>query len=117
MIDSFDDKLSSLSYLIEKEVLDRDFIDEESFIIKGRLVFVNGWTLDFREFKAPDSHDYRFHLMDENNGLVRRWDSAPHHDVETSPFHVHIEDKVEPSKEKNMAEVLELVENLILKQI
>jgi len=34
MIDSFDDKLSSLSYLIEKEVLDRDFIDEESFIIK-----------------------------------------------------------------------------------
>lgn len=31
------------------------------------------------EFKSEDKHKYRFHLMNEGNEMVVRWDTAPHH--------------------------------------
>jgi hypothetical protein len=42
---------------------------------------------------------YRYHWMNEN-GLIRRWDNAPHHRIiETFPFHIHTKSEILPSKE------------------
>lgn len=64
MIEKVRSRLDSLSYLIDEESLDVEFLDEESIIVSGRLIFVNGMKFDFREFRSPNEHDYRFHLMD-----------------------------------------------------
>jgi len=116
MVEDFWDKLDSLDYIIEQRSVDIEFVDSKSFILRGEIVFINGWRLDFREFSSPDEHDYRFQLMDSGDEMVRRWDSAPHHEVETFPFHVHTPEGVEASEEKEAAEILEIVEDLVVEE-
>jgi hypothetical protein len=112
------DRLESLSYLLSEQSLDFESVDSETSIIRGELVFVNGFRLDFREFESPDIHDYRFQLMDEDDDLVRRWDTARHHEeLENFPFHVHKPEEVESSEELTSTEILEKTEEIVLDKI
>ncbi|MFB6166924.1 MAG: DUF6516 family protein, partial [Candidatus Nanohaloarchaea archaeon] len=72
------------------------------------VIFVNGWKLDFMEFRSEDKHKYRFHLMDEDDELVTRWDTAPHFpSLDNFPFHRHTGDGVEPTPEMKGEKILE----------
>jgi len=118
MISKVREKLETLDYLIDEQNLTIDRIDGSTVLMKGSILFVNGFKLDFTEFKSPDNHDYRFHFMDENNQLVKRWDNSPHHDdVETFPDHVHTGNGVKCSEEKDLSEILDLVKELVLENI
>lgn len=115
MISKVREELEDLDYLIDEQRLSFDRIDSSTVLMEGSIIFVDGSKLEFTEFNSPDNHDYRFHFMDETEDLIKRWDNAPHHDdVETFPEHVHTEKGVEPSKEKNLVEVLNLVEDIVL---
>ncbi len=56
--------------------------------------------------------DYRYHWQDEYGILKRRWDNCPHHkDIESFPFHVHLNDQtVSPSEKMDVYKVLKLIE-------
>ncbi len=57
---------------------------------------------------------YRYQLMDENNNLIIRWDSAPHHpEIPTSPYHLHKGDKIENSDKMNIQKLLAVLSNFI----
>ncbi|MFQ6120791.1 MAG: DUF6516 family protein [Methanosarcinales archaeon] len=86
-------------------------------IIKGRLEFIEDSILDFRELVAiNESPDYRFHWMDANKRMIIRWDSAPHHQVRTFPYHKHTKDGVSDSEIMNLISVLEIIESHILRE-
>ncbi len=52
---------------------------------------------------------YRYHWMDEN-GLIMRWDNAPHHrEIETFPFHIHTKSELLPSEEVRLEEILKTI--------
>ncbi len=55
---------------------------------------------------------YRYHLMNEND-LIMRWDNAPHHrEIETFPFHIHTKSKILPSEEVQLEEILKTIERI-----
>jgi len=57
---------------------------------------------------------YRYHWMNEN-GLIMRWDNAPHHrEIETFPFHIHTKSEILPSEEVRLDEILKTIERLRL---
>ncbi|MFB6159419.1 MAG: DUF6516 family protein [Candidatus Nanohalobium sp.] len=119
MISSIWRKLDSLGYIVEEQDISFERIDEETFRIDGKIVFANGYSLEFMEYSSPENHDYRFHLMDESDNLVKRWDNAPHHEeLENFPFHVHVsEDKIEPDKQRELVSVLDEIEKIIVENL
>ena len=117
MISEVRGRLDSIEYLVEDEDTSFERIDGSTVLLQGRIVFVNGAVLEFKEFRSPDNHDYRFHFMDSEEELIRRWDNAPHHDVETFPDHVHLGGRVEPSEEKDLLDVLSILEDIVLEEI
>ncbi len=55
--------------------------------------------------------------MDNNNTLLIRWDSAPHHrELKTFPYHVHIgsEENVEESIEMTLYDVLSYIRSIVI---
>jgi len=57
---------------------------------------------------------YRYHWMNEN-GLIMRWDNAPHHrEIESFPFHIHTKSEILPSEEVRLEEILKTIERIRL---
>ncbi len=54
---------------------------------------------------------YSYHWQTEKTHLITRWDNAPDWDVETFPHHKHIGEKVEPSYERTLEQVLQYINN------
>lgn len=89
-----------------------------AWLVEGSIVFVNGWRLEFMEFRSGSKHKYRFHLMDENEEMVTRWDTAPHFpDLGNAPFHRHTTDDVEPTEEHDGADLLKAACEQVLDEI
>lgn len=78
--------------------------------ISGRIIFENGWRLDFIEVKDTDitaKLKYRYQYMDPEQVLVFRYDNAPHHRyIRTFPHHKHGPNQVADSFEPTLYEVL-----------
>ena len=78
--------------------------------ISGKVVFENGYTLEFTEVvdtEQPEKVKYRYHTMDESQNLVFRYDNAPHHpQVKSFPHHKHTTRAIKASKEPNLQSVL-----------
>jgi len=67
-------KLEEIKWLIKKKTVEFNLVSEEMGIVKGKIVFVNNSALDFRELVSEEHTDYRFHFMNGNNRLIKRWD-------------------------------------------
>lgn len=53
----------------------------------------------------------------ENNRLIKRWDSAPHHkEITTFPFHLHTLEGVVECDKVNLIEVIDIIKALISKR-
>ena len=109
-------KLEEIKWLIKKKMIEFNLISEEMGIIKGKIVFVNNYVLDFRELVSEEHTDYRFHFMNGNNSVISRWDTAPHHkEITTFPFHLHTPEGVRECDKVNLIEVVDIVKALISK--
>lgn len=92
-------------------------VSTEMGILRGKIIFLDGSSLDFRELVSTIDHDYKFHWMDVSNKLITRWDTAPHYKkLNNFPFHKHTGKDVFSSEELNLIKVLEYIKkDLILK--
>lgn len=110
-------KLSEIGPLLEKKEVKIEIISEEIALVKGKIEFLDGSVLDFRELISSDEFNYRFHWMDDKKELICRWDTAPHHRKVTSfPHHKHTQGGVETSKEKRLLEILNEIEKELMKK-
>lgn len=108
-------KITEKKIIAEKRVDYREFSSDEG-MIRGRLLFINGYVLEFMEYVTKEERPkYRFHLMGKEGEMIFRYDNAPHHDVLTFPHHKHLPEGVKESKEKGIIEVLKEIEMLVLK--
>ena len=108
-------KVKELSALIKTENVSFDMVSAAMGIVKGRIVFIDGSTFDFREIVSRADHDYRFHWMDRNARLIIRWDSAPHHgELDNYPFHKHEGKKVSSSGEIYLTDALDYIKKAVI---
>lgn len=76
--------------------------------IRGSIVFFDGSRLEFTEQLPPSRRKYRIHLMNADDQLLVRWDSAPHHqELSSYPFHKHTMRGVEVCKAVTVLEALD----------
>ncbi len=118
-IDRVKKRIDRLYWLIDKESLESEYDeDADMAIIGGRISFKDGSILHFKEVFSPVLRHYRYHYADNDNILICRWDSAPHHDnVKTFPYHLHTKDGVGGSKPVDMIEVLRIIEEIVADQL
>jgi hypothetical protein len=110
-----DARLQELSGIILTSSIQRE-IDANLGIgfIKGRLVFLDGSTLDFSEQLPVGRTKFRLHYMDAENNLILRWDSAPHcRHLKTFPFHLHTLQGVEEHPATTLLEALDRIVAMI----
>lgn len=110
-------KLEECKWLIKKKSIEFSLVSEEMGIIKGKIVFVNNYSLDFRELVSAEHTGYRFHFMNGDNRLIKRWDSAPHHkEIASFPFHLHTPEGVMKCDKVNLIEVIGSIETALSKE-
>jgi hypothetical protein len=86
--------------------------------IKGEITFFEGSSLTFSQLFSGKPISYRFHLMDAEKTLIRRWDSAPHHrELNTFPFHMHTPNGVHAAKAINLPEAIDGSIEILLQNI
>jgi len=114
-LERLDARLDEMSGIIISSSILRDVdVHLGTGLLKGRIVFLDGSTLDFVEQLPVSRARFRFHYMDAENNLVARWDSAPHHrQLDTFPYHLHTPRGVEGHQAVTLLEVLEKVEDLV----
>ena len=94
----------------------------ESVYLKGRLTFIDSSVLDlaifaFESYDAPTIDKYRFQYMSGLEKIVFRYDNAPHHpEIESFPHHKHLSGKVSPSLMPSIADILNEISAIILKE-
>jgi hypothetical protein len=98
----------------EGVLLDRGYI-------RIRLVLSNGDFLELSEYAVLEREtlttmEYRYHWMDAEGRLKKRWDNARHFPhLANFPHHVHVGDegRVISGKPMNLLELLELIEEAV----
>lgn len=108
-------KLKEISPLIQADTSTFEMVSADMGVLRGRITFIDGSVLDFRELFLTNAHDYRFHWMDRSNKLIVRWDTAPHYrNIENFPFHRHMLDGVYSSEEMDFIAVLDYIKQKIV---
>jgi len=116
-------KLVSSLAIVSFTIVQEQILEDRGFF-RARLFLANGDFLEIAEyFIFTDSQlateRYRYQWMNgDQTQLIKRWDNVHHFPaLNNFPHHVHIntDDYVEPSQCRNILEVLELIENEILK--
>lgn len=111
-----EERINTSAWLIEqKSVLTEYDEDADVGFIGGRIQFKDGSVFHFKEVLLGENRHYRFHYMDEENNLISRWDSAPHHrELKTFPYHVHSPDGVKDCESVSLIEVLDKIETIVI---
>jgi len=82
------------------------------FRLRAEIDIIDGSKLHIRETVIGGlKRKYSYHWQDKNELLISRWDNAPDWDIDTFPHHKHIGEKgnVEPSYERTLEQVMEVV--------
>ena len=107
--------IAKTKIIADKEI-DIKEIDSDEGMVRGTIVFINGYILEFMEYVEQQKRlKYRFHLMDKERKMIFRYDNAPHYRNQTFPHHKHTPKGVKESKENGIIDVLKEIESLILK--
>jgi hypothetical protein len=108
-------KLKEISPLIQTDTSTFEMVSADMGTLRGRIAFIDGSALDFRELLSTNEHDYRFHWMDASNKLIIRWDTVPHYkDLENFPYHRHLSRSVSSSEEMDFIAVLDYIKQGIV---
>ena len=108
-------KLKEISPLIKADTVTFEMVSADMGMLRGRVAFIDGSVLDFRELLSTSEHDYRFHWMDGSNKLIVRWDTAPHYkNLDIFPHHRHLSRGVSSSGEMDLVAVLDYIKQEIV---
>ncbi|MFH1197026.1 MAG: DUF6516 family protein [bacterium] len=107
---------------LEKNKVVRSFIVQDiknftaGFYLKICISLIDDTKLFVREFSSIDKRDYSYHWQKVSGELICRWDNAPYHkEFATFPHHKHFENKILPSSEITVDDVLKIISDSILK--
>lgn len=96
----------------------REQITDNNGQFRMRITFSDGNELEFSEFFRKNEREkidviaYRYHWMDKDNQLLRRWDNAHHYpDLSGFPHHIHDGDEknVLPGEPMNLFKVPDFI--------
>jgi hypothetical protein len=108
-------KLKEISPLIKADSVTFEMVSADMGMLRGRIAFIDGSLLDFRELLSSTEHDYRFHWMDASNKLIVRWDTAPHYKkLDNFPYHKHLSKGVSSAEEMDFIAVLDYIKQEII---
>ncbi len=108
-------KLKEISPIIQADTSTFEMVSADMGMLRGRIAFMNGSVLDFRELLSTNEHDYRFHWMDVSNKILVRWDTAPHYKtLENFPHHRHLSSGVSSCEEMDFIAVLDYIKQEIV---
>lgn len=104
----------SLAWVKSVELLDR-VQEPDRDLTYLKIQVTTGWVMYLRELFTPEEKFYSYHLQDESDGLILRYDNAHgYSDIATSPHHKHPKgNKVEPLFDPSLEVFLREVENLL----
>jgi hypothetical protein len=108
--------LNDSTLIVDKKLDFKEFSSEEG-MVRGSLLFLGGYVLDFMEYIqiGKERPKYSFNFTDGKRVRIFRYDNAPHHrDIFTFPHHKHLGPGIQPSKEIGLAQVLSEIEKIIL---
>ena len=82
--------------------------------MKAKLRLFDGTILWVREIRIKNNLDaYSYYWLRSDEAVIIGWDNAPHHkNLDTFPEHKHIGNRVEPTREKNLVNVLEFISSV-----
>ncbi len=112
-----------LKLLIESEIIQsyvvHDFKQGTNFYyLKATANLIDGTLLHIRKYSSDHEYHYSYHWQKESGELVVRWDNSPHHNyLVTFPHHKHADNKVLPSTEITLEEVITYITKKLDKQI
>lgn len=110
--DSIEQRLDTLQNA-DTESFNTTFLSPERANLRLRIRFDSKHLLAVSEAlaifgKRVSQIDYRYHLQDEHNQLIFRYDSTRHFpDIETFPHHKHLPTTVVPTEKPDFFCVLE----------
>lgn len=112
-------RIEKLSWLTDRVSIDTEYDEDADVgIIGGYIVFKDASVFHFKEILLENNRHYRFHYMNKSEKLIFRWDTAPHHKkLKTFPFHIHLPDGVEESKQIDLIDVLDKIETVVVENL
>ncbi|HMZ60928.1 MAG TPA: DUF6516 family protein [Leptospiraceae bacterium] len=107
VLDSFKDIIRTAEFI--------EYVcEEEVSRLKMKLQLKDSSYLSVREVKYRDSDLYSYFWLREDNTVIMGWDNAPHHrEIETFPYHKHIDNRIESSEKMTLNDVLSVIKNYI----
>jgi len=121
-IDEIKSLLISAPFVVDVEILREEAIGNDG-LYRLRAKLADGTELQMFERFSLVEHisivvgKYSFHWQQGNGTLLKRWDNAPHHpEISTFPHHIHDgrEENVMSGAPMNGAQILKLIENMLL---
>jgi len=92
------------------EFVEKLELSEEEHVskIKAKLKLFDGSVLWIREIWIRGKIEvYSYYWLRPDETIIMGWDNAPHHKEKvTSPYHKHVGNKIEPSQQMNINDVL-----------
>ena len=100
------------SRIVENILFTEADVLENAHLLKIRAKLTNSRTLQIWEHKFGDLRRYSYHVFDNKDDIVVRWDNAPHHTkIKTFPHHKH--EKVIESEEMDVEKTIKELEKII----
>ena len=89
---------------------------KDGFYVKISAFLSNSTKLIIREYSDSRDRNYSYHWQDKDSKLIIRWDNSPYHkNIKTYPHHKHQDDKILPSYEITIKDVLKYIEKYFKK--
>ena len=80
------------------------------FYIKVKASLINDTVLFIAEYIDEKERNYSYHWQNMQGEMIIRWDNSPYHNrIKTHPFHKHVGDKVFPSSNITIQDVIEYI--------
>jgi len=99
------------------EFVEKLELSEEEYIskIKAKLKLFDGSVLWIREIWIKGKIEiYSYYWLRPDETIIMGWDNAPHHkEIATFPHHKHVGNKIEPSQQMNIKNVLSFIRKFL----
>lgn len=119
-VENIDKTIASSSIVLSSNIQKHFIPDGKAVYFKGNVIFVDFSVLEIAMF-VSESNDaltiekYRLHYMNSNGQMLFRYDNAPHHpEITSHPRHKHISNKVIPTAESSLKDVLKEISAIII---
>lgn len=105
----------TLKLLDESTIAERyDFLEYKifpgGFYLKIKAYLKNTTELYIREYSDISERNYSFHWQTKEGDLITQWDNSPHYkNIPTHPHHKHTGDRILPSYEVTLKDVLNFI--------